>query len=139
MFPKLCCDISWLLHEVPTNLISSITTGGKGGGGGGSVRPKYLKEMYDIVLIIGIPRELVGVLKKNSHGEVQVHVHVCNRPFPSSLVPLFQSESKCKIILMKMTLICMKMELYGFCRTHFHMKGFTLRLVLKERHKRIWK
>ena len=22
------------------------------------------------------------------------------------------------------------------CRTHFHMKGFTLRLVLKERHKR---
>ena len=22
------------------------------------------------------------------------------------------------------------------CRTHFHMKGFTLRLVLKQRHKR---
>ena len=22
------------------------------------------------------------------------------------------------------------------CRTHFHVKGFTLRLVLKERHKR---
>ena len=29
------------------------------------------------------------------------------RSFPSSLVPLFQSESKCKTILMKMTLICM--------------------------------
>ena len=36
---------------------------------------------------------------------------VYNRPLPSSLVPLFQSESKCKTILMKMTLICMKMKL----------------------------
>ena len=33
--------------------------------------------------------------------------------FPSSLVPLFQSESKCKTFLMKMTLICMKMKLHG--------------------------
>ena len=24
-------------------------------------------------------------------------------------------------------------------RTHFHMKGFALRLVLKQRHKRTWK
>ena len=37
----------------------------------------------------------------------------CNRPFPSSLVPLFQSESKCETILMKMALICMKMELHA--------------------------
>ena len=36
-----------------------------------------------------------------------------NRPFPSSLVPLFQSESKCKTILMKMTLICMQMKLHA--------------------------
>ena len=36
-----------------------------------------------------------------------------NRPFPSSLVPLFQSESKCEIILMKMTLICMNIELHA--------------------------
>ena len=37
---------------------------------------------------------------------------VCyNRPFPSSLVPLFQSESKCETILMKMTFICLKMKL----------------------------
>ena len=34
-----------------------------------------------------------------------------NRPFPSSLAPLFQSESKCETILMKMTLICMKKKL----------------------------
>ena len=34
-----------------------------------------------------------------------------NRPFPSSLAHLFQSESKCETILMKMTLICMKKKL----------------------------
>ena len=34
-----------------------------------------------------------------------------NRPFPSSLVPLFQRESKCETILMKMTFICMKKKL----------------------------
>lgn len=39
-------------------------------------------------------------------------VHYENGPFPSSHVPLFQSEFKCKTILMKMTLICMKMKLY---------------------------
>ena len=36
-----------------------------------------------------------------------------NRPFPSSLVPLFQGESKCETILRKMTLICMKMKLHA--------------------------
>ena len=35
-----------------------------------------------------------------------------NRLFPSSLVPLFQSGSKCETILNKMTLICMKMKLH---------------------------
>ena len=35
------------------------------------------------------------------------------RPFPSSLVPLFQSESKSETILMKMTLLCMKIELHA--------------------------
>ena len=36
-----------------------------------------------------------------------------NRPIPSCLVPLFQSESKCETILMKMTVICMKMKLHA--------------------------
>ena len=36
-----------------------------------------------------------------------------NGPFPSSLVPLFQSKSKCETILKKMTLICMKMKLHA--------------------------
>ena len=34
-----------------------------------------------------------------------------SRPCPSSLVPLFQNESKCETIQMKMSLICMKMNL----------------------------
>ena len=51
-----------------------------------------------------------------------------NGPFPSSLVPLFQSESKCETILLH--------ENETACRTHFHKNGFELRLVLKQRHKR---
>ena len=49
------------------------------------------------------------------HGrqqQQQLYLHL-NRPFPSYLVPLFQSESKCETILMKMTLIFMKMKLHA--------------------------
>ena len=42
----------------------------------------------------------------------------------------FQSESNCETILMKMTNLH---ENETECRTHFHMKGFVLRLVLKQR------
>ena len=52
-----------------------------------------------------------------------------NRPFPSSLVRLFQRESFYENDL----------DLHGnetACRTHFHMKGFAFRLVLKQRYKR---
>ena len=38
---------------------------------------------------------------------------LCNWPFPSSLVPLFQSKSKCETIVMKITSNCMKMKLYA--------------------------
>ena len=49
------------------------------------------------------------------------------RPFPSFLVPLFQSESTCETILMKMTLICMKMKLHAeliFIRKVSHLDSF---------------
>ena len=55
--------------------------------------------------------------------------HDSDRLFPSSLLPLFQSESESKTILMKMTLICMKIKLPAGLI-------FALRLVLKQRHKR---
>ena len=35
------------------------------------------------------------------------------RPFPSSLLHLSQSESKCETILLKMNLICLKMKLHA--------------------------
>ena len=54
--------------------------------------------------------------------------------FPSSLVPLFEREFKCEPILMKMTLDLHENE--TACRTHFHMKGFPLRLALTQTHKR---
>ena len=50
-----------------------------------------------------------------------------NRPFPSSLVPLFQNESKCEAILMKMALISMKMKLHAeliFTRMVSHLDLF---------------
>ena len=47
---------------------------------------------------------------------------------------LFQSESKCETILMKMTDVH---ENEIACRTHFHMKGFELRFVLKPGGKEI--
>ena len=47
-------------------------------------------------------------------------------PFPSSLVPLFQNESKCETILMNQNDFDLH-EHETACRlTHFHMKGFAL-------------
>ena len=57
-----------------------------------------------------------------------------NRPFPSSLVPLFESEFKVQNHSYENDFDLHENE--TACRTHFHMKGFTLRLVLKQRHKR---
>ena len=39
--------------------------------------------------------------------------HCSNKPLPSSLVPLFHGESKRETILIKMTLICMKLKLHA--------------------------
>ena len=47
------------------------------------------------------------------------------RPFPSCLVPLFQSKSWCKAIHMKMSSHADK--------TDVHMKGFVRGLALKKR------
>ena len=53
-----------------------------------------------------------------------------NGPFPSSLVPLFQSDSDCETILMKMTLTCMKMKLHAeliFISKVSHLDSFLNR------------
>ena len=50
-------------------------------------------------------------------------------------MPLFQSESKCETILILKNDFDLH-ENETVCRTHFHMKGFALRLVLNQGHKR---
>ena len=50
------------------------------------------------------------------------------RPFPSSLVPLFQNESKCETHSNENEFDLHGKEPVG--GTHFHMNGFALRLAL---------
>ena len=54
--------------------------------------------------------------------------------FPSSLVPLFQSESKCENHSYENDFDLHENE--TAFRSHFHMKAFALILILKQRHKR---
>ena len=49
-------------------------------------------------------------------------------------MPLFQNESKCETINENAFDLH---ENETICRTHFHMKGFTLGLVLKQRHREL--
>ena len=51
-----------------------------------------------------------------------------NRPFPSSLVTLFQNESKSE------NEFCMQFHFHAN-QSNFHKNGFTLRLALKQRRK----
>ena len=56
-----------------------------------------------------------------------------NRPFPSCLVPLSQSESWC-------IAFHLQMSFHSHAdKTHFHMKGFARGLALRKRHKTIRK
>ena len=55
-----------------------------------------------------------------------------NRPFPSSLVPLFRNESKCGTFHMKMSSACN--FIFMQIKVIF-IRGFALRLALKQRHK----
>ena len=58
---------------------------------------------------------------------IPVGIHL-NRPFPSSLLPLFQNECKCETFHMKMSSAC------SFIFTQIKVI-FALRLALKPRHK----
>ena len=64
----------------------------------------------------GLYYSLKPLAKNNDLGYYQVVwllMYQSNGPFPSSLVPLFQSESECETFLMKMTLTCMRMNLHA--------------------------
>ena len=53
---------------------------------------------------------------------------VNDRPFPSSLVPLFQNESKCETFHMKMIEFFMQFH-FGANQSHFHKNGSHLESV----------
>ena len=56
---------------------------------------------------------LHNMLELPERQQIKITAGEYNRPFPSSLVPLFQSEFKYETIVMKMTLICMKTKLHA--------------------------
>ena len=58
------------------------------------------------------------------HGKNRKH---WNTPLPSSKSHQFQIETKCTTFLVKMSFICIRMK------NHFHIKGWALNLVLKQR------
>ena len=55
------------------------------------------------------------------------NVNVTNKPLPSSKNLHFQNEAKCATFLVKLSFICMRMNI------HFHIKGWALNLVLIQR------
>jgi len=54
------------------------------------------------------------------------------KPFLNYLVPLFQNKSSCKTFHDKISLMYKRMLVD---KTHFHMKGFTQRLILTQKQK----
>ena len=75
------------------------------------------------------PCNFVNWNKNVSHYFMPLPVY--NRPFPSCLLPLLQNESKCETFHMKIDLQLNELVI----KTHFHMKGFALGLVLKQRQR----
>ena len=64
----------------------------------------------------------------------EYHLKEMNGPFPSSLVPLYQNESKCKTIHESESEFRLQVSFHAN-QSHFHENGFALRLVLIQRHK----
>ena len=79
-----------------------------------------------------IPIASLGLWWKDSSRFVYYHIQVelpsdVNSPLPSSKNPHFRSEAKCTTFLVKMSFICMRMK------SHFHIKGWALNLLLIQR------
>ena len=83
--------------------------------------------MFVITLGSHLNHSMAFVRQKSDCLRVYFKDHFVIGHFRRSLVPLFQSESKCEIILMKMTFINMKNKLRA---------ELALILGFKKRHKR---
>ena len=70
---------------------------------------------------------LLGIEVEKSGNIHHVELSSLNRPFPSSLMPLFQNESKCDTVHMKMGSAC------SFIFMQIKVI-FALTLGLKQRH-----
>ena len=64
----------------------------------------------------------------NTNDNQSAHALRANTPFPSSLVPLFQNESKCETFLLKISFACR----FIFIQVKVI---FAVRLAWKKRHK----
>ena len=73
-------------------------------------------------------KELQAHMKFNRKvSAITIAICLTNRSFPSCPCPLFQNESWCKTIQIKMRLICMKMNLWvelGFISKVLHQDSF---------------
>ena len=88
---------------------------------------------FCVVKFVKCPSFIVRMVNSPTRCKMRVML-TTNKLFLSSLVPLFQSESKFETIFYENDFDLHEIE--TACRTHVHMKGFALRLVLKQRHKR---
>ena len=64
-------------------------------------------------------------------------IQMYNKPFPSSLVPLFQNESQCETFHLKLS--SAHSFIFMQIKVTFHKNSFALRLIWKQRHKEAWK
>ena len=59
---------------------------------------------------VGTMDEKVAHFSNSMNKTFKVKQNQCNRPFPSCPLPQFQNKPTCKTIEMKMTFVCMKMD-----------------------------
>ena len=95
-----------------------------------SIRKKFTKtnnKFGEVKSPTPPPKKMV---QSTGNVDIALCLHFFNRPFPSCLVPQFHSESSCETIEMKMSLICMKMDIqvkHIFIRTVSHEDSFRHR------------
>ena len=73
------------------------------------------------------PKQSHNALWQLSRPGLPRNFKVANRPLPTFKKPHFQNKAKCTTFLVEMSFIYMRMK------THFHIKGWALNLVLIQR------
>ena len=71
------------------------------------IKPQVVPELKLVNCFIMFTPNCNNVVIEKGKRQIGIN-YIANRPFPSCLLPLFQNESKCETIQMKMSLIYMK-------------------------------